>query len=233
MCAEGPIPAEAREINKMTDQDDRAAALTLIRGFADVSRETEHRLYNYVDELKKWSKAKNLVGPETLSSLWTRHVADSAQAVSCAPDARRWVDLGSGAGLPGLIVAALIAERDGASVDLVESNGKKCAFLRAAARRMQAPAKIHCRRIEDFVAEWREPVDVVTARALAPLEKLLDLASPLIARGAIAVFHKGQDVERELTQASTYWKFSYKLVPSRTQQGSALVIVDDCVRKSA
>ena len=217
----------------MTDGKDRAAGFAILRSLADVSRETEQRLDNYVDELQKWSKTNNLVGPETLSSLWTRHIADSAQAVNCAPGARRWVDLGSGAGLPGLIIAALIADRDGASVDLVESNGKKCAFLRSAARRMQVPAKVHCQRIEDFVADWREPVDVVTARALAPLEKLLEMAAPLIARGAITVFHKGQDVERELTQAAIYWKFSYKLVPSRTQPGSALVIVDDCVRKSA
>ena len=217
----------------MTDDMDRAAGLTIVRSLFDVSRETEQRLDNYVDELQKWSKAKNLVGPETLSSLWTRHVADSAQVVNCVPDARRWVDLGSGAGLPGLIIAALITDRDGASVDLVESNGKKCAFLRSAARKMAVPARIHCERIEDFTSKRHEPVDVVTARALAPLEKLLEMAEPLIARGAIAVFHKGQDVERELTQASTCWKFNYTLVPSRTQPDGALVIVDDCVRKSA
>jgi 16S rRNA (guanine527-N7)-methyltransferase len=217
----------------MTDDMDRTAGLAIARSLADVSRETELRLDNYVDELRKWSKAKNLVGPETLSSLWTRHVADSAQAVNCAPNARRWVDLGSGGGLPGLIIAALIADRDGTSVDLVESNGKKCAFLRSAVRKMGVPAKVHCDRIEQFFAKWDEPVDVVTARALAPLEKLLEMAEPLLARGAITVFHKGQDVERELTQAATCWKFSYKLVPSRTQPGSALVIVDDCVRKSA
>ncbi len=217
----------------MTDENDRAAGLAIVRSLIDVSRETERRLDNYVDELRKWSKTKNLVGPETLSSLWIRHVADSAQTVNCAPDARRWVDLGSGAGLPGLIIAALIADRDGASVDLVESNGKKCAFLRSAARKMAVPARIHCERIEDFTANRHDPVDAVTARALAPLEKLLQMAAPLIARGAIAVFHKGQDVERELTQASICWKCSYKLVPSRTQPGSALVIVDDCVRKSA
>ncbi len=217
----------------MTDDMDRAAGLTIVRSLFDVSRETEQRLDNYVDELQKWSKAKNLVGPETLSSLWIRHIADSAQAVNCAPNAKRWVDLGSGAGLPGLIIAALIADRDGASVDLVESNGKKCAFLRSAARKMAVPARIHCERIEDFTAKRHEPVDVVTARALAPLEKLLEMAEPLIARGAIAVFHKGQDVERELTQASTCWKFNYTLVPSRTQPDGALVIVDDCVRKSA
>ncbi len=212
---------------------DRAAGLAQLRDLTDVSRETEERLDNYADELQKWSKAKNLVGPETLSSLWTRHIADSAQAVACAPDALRWVDLGSGAGLPGMIVAILIAGRSGADVRLVESLSGKCAFLRAAIRRTGAPATVHCERIEDFVEGWREPVDAVTARALAPLEKLLAMAAPLIARGAKAVFHKGQDVERELTEAATYWKFSYRLVASRTQPGSALVIVDDCVRKSA
>ena len=213
--------------------ENRKAGLALIRDFVDVSRETEVRLDNYGDELRKWSPAKNLVGPDTLSSLWTRHIADCAQAVACMPGARRWVDLGSGAGLPGLIVAILIADREGADVRLVESSSGKCAFLRAATRRTGAPATVHCVRIEDFVDNWREPVDVVTARALAPLEKLLEMAAPLIARGAIAVFHKGQDVGRELTEASRCWTFSHTLIPSRTQSGSALVIINDCVRKSA
>ncbi|WP_436643728.1 16S rRNA (guanine(527)-N(7))-methyltransferase RsmG [Microbaculum sp. FT89] len=222
-----------RSNSKIDSDADRADGLALVRGLVDVSRETEAKLDNYVDELKKWSKAKNLVGPDTLSSLWTRHIADCAQAVACAPGARRWVDLGSGAGLPGMVVAILMAEKSGAAVHLVESLSGKCAFLRAAARRTGAPATVHCERIETFVERWHDPVDVVTARALAPLEKLLKMAAPMIARGAIAVFHKGQDVERELTRASTCWRFSYRLVPSRTQAGSALVIVDDCVRKSA
>jgi 16S rRNA (guanine527-N7)-methyltransferase len=143
------------------------------------------------------------------------------------------VDLGSGAGLPGLVIAALIASRPGADVRLVESNTGKCAFLRSAIRRAGLPGHVHCERIEAFVKAWRDPVDVVSARALAPLTDLLAMALPLLERGAIAVFHKGQDVERELTRAATCWTFSYRLVPSRTQAGSALVIVDDCAAKKA
>jgi len=217
----------------MTSDTDRTEGLALIRGFMPVSRETEARLDNYVDELKKWSKSRNLVGPETLSSLWTRHVADSAQAVDCLPDATRWMDLGSGAGLPGLVIACLIADKTDARVDLVESNGGKCAFLRAAARATGAPARVHNKRLEAVISDWSEPLDVVTARALAPLEKLLGMTAPLIAKGVIAVFHKGQDIDSELTQASTCWRFNHRLVPSRTRPGSALVIIDDCERKSA
>jgi len=212
---------------------ERADALSLIRAHLPVSRETEARLDLYAEELRRWSRAKNLVGPETLSRLWVRHIADSAQVLASAPDARRWVDLGSGAGFPGLVVAILLADTQGADIRLVESNGRKCAFLRAAARQAKAPAAVHCERIESFVAGWHKPVDVVSARALAPLSKLLDLAGPLIEAGAIGVFHKGQDVERELTEASTCWKFSYKLIPSWTQSGSALVILRDCERKTA
>ncbi|MCH5378147.1 MAG: 16S rRNA (guanine(527)-N(7))-methyltransferase RsmG [Planctomycetes bacterium] len=204
-----------------------------MRELLSVSRETEARLHRFADHLKRWTRAKNLVGPETLTSLWTRHIADSAQVLAAVPDSRRWVDLGSGAGFPGLIVAILIADMPGASVHLVESNGRKCAFLRAAARDCGAPAHIHNDRIEKFVENWRAPVDVVTARALAPLGKLVEMAAPLIKSGALAVFHKGQDVERELTEASTCWTLDYELVPSQTQGGSALVIIRDCERKSA
>lgn len=212
---------------------DRSAGLALIREHMDVSRETEVQLGAYAAELIRWSRAKNLIGPDTLGQLWTRHIADSAQVLSCAPEARSWVDLGSGAGFPGLVVSILLAGVNNADVHLVESNGRKCAFLRAAARQAVAPATVHCQRIEAFIAGWQRPVHVVTARALAPLSKLLEMTAPLIEAGAIGVFHKGQDVEFELTQAATCWKFSYQLVPSWTHSGSALVIVRDCERKTA
>lgn len=232
MCDGEPVSANRPEPGD-TVAGDRERGLEAIARFASVSRETVASLDNYADELRKWSRAKNLVGPDTLAFLWTRHIADCAQVVDCVPDARRFVDLGSGAGLPGVVVAILMNGKAGADVRLVESNGRKCAFLRAAARRCGAPARVHCERISAFVATWREPVDVVTARAVAPLGDLLEMACPLIQRGAVAVFHKGQDVARELTEASTCWKFSYRLAESRTQAGSALVVIDDCVRKSA
>ncbi|TCT11892.1 16S rRNA (guanine527-N7)-methyltransferase [Tepidamorphus gemmatus] len=210
---------------------DRAGGLALLESITDVSRETRDRLDRYADLLRRWSSAKNLVGPDTLSRLWTRHIADSAQAQACLPAARRWADLGSGAGLPGLIIAILLADRPGACVDLVESNGRKCAFLRAAQRATGAAAQIQCRRIEDYVVTAPADIEAVSARALAPLDRLLTLAFPLLARGAVGVFHKGQDVERELTRASICWKFTHELIPSRTQPGAAIVIVRNCVAR--
>ncbi|MEJ8574952.1 16S rRNA (guanine(527)-N(7))-methyltransferase RsmG [Microbaculum marinum] len=204
-----------------------------MRSFVTVSRETEARLDAFAAHLRRWTRAKNLVGPDTLKNLWTRHIADSAQVVALMPEARRWVDLGAGAGFPGLVVASLVCGDLGSRVDLVESNGRKCAFLRSAARETGVPATVHCDRIERFATDWSGAADVVTARALAPLVKLLDLTAPLIQKGCVGVFHKGQDVERELTEASTYWTFAHELVSSRTPGGGALVIVRDCERKSA
>jgi 16S rRNA (guanine527-N7)-methyltransferase len=211
---------------------DREAGLSIIEGLVPVSRETRHRLDDYADELARWNRAKNLVSTDTLQSLWTRHIADSAQVLACAPQARRWLDLGSGAGLPGLVVAILVSDSPDAEVRLVESNGRKCAFLRTAARRTGAPVVVHNQRIEDFVAENDVSFDVVTARALAPLPKLLEMAYPLLRTGARGIFHKGQDVERELTEASTCWTFNYQLVASRTRPGSALVVIDDCTART-
>lgn len=211
---------------------DRDEGLALLESITDVSRETRDRLDRYAETLERWSRAKNLVGPDTLSRLWTRHIADSAQAQACLPEALRWADLGSGAGLPGLIIAILLADRPGARVDLVESNGRKCAFLRAAQRETGAAARVQCLRIEDYVAKAPVDIEAVSARALAPLDRLIALAFPILSAGAVGVFHKGQDVERELTQASICWKFTHELVPSRTQPGAAIVIVRDCVARS-
>lgn len=211
---------------------DRAEGLALIETIAPVSRETVDRLDRFAAILSRWSKAKNLVGPDTLARIWTRHIADSVQAQACVPEARRWADLGAGAGLPGLVIAILLAGEHRANVDLVESNGRKCAFLRAAQRETGAAATIRCMRIEDYVGDIAREVEAVSARALAPLDRLIALAYPLLAAGAVGVFHKGQDVERELTEASRCWTFTHELVPSRTQTGAAIVIVRDCVARA-
>ncbi len=163
------------------------------------------RLEAFVSLLERWQRVHNLVGSDTLNNVWERHVADSAQLVTLAPDARRWLDLGSGAGFPGVVVAILIREREGARVDLVESNQKKCAFLREAIRTTEAPAAVHCERIESVVKQFIEPVDVVTARALAPLATLCTYAEGLVSRGAVALFHKGRGLDRELADARQLW----------------------------
>ena len=141
------------------------------------------------------------------------------------PDAKRWVDLGSGAGFPGLVIACALANTAGAAVHLVESNAKKAAFLREAARHTGAPAFIHAVRIEEFVQNFAEQADAVTARGLAPLQVLLKLAYPLLKTGAPGVFPKGQDVDAELTKASKCWNIHAELVPSKTDSQSRIVVV--------
>jgi 16S rRNA (guanine527-N7)-methyltransferase len=202
---------------------DRARAVALLAG--TVSRETWTRLDGLVALLLKWQATTNLIAPSTLSEIWTRHVADSAQLLRLAPDARKWVDLGSGGGFPGLVIACAMADHPGAKIDLVESNQKKSAFLREAARTLGVPAIVHARRIEDFVSAPAQSFDVVTARALAPLDKLMDYAGPLLKTGAIGLFPKGQDAESELTAASKSWTMDAQLVPSVTDPQARIVVV--------
>src|SRR5262249_2476935 len=142
--------------------------------------------------------------------------ADSLQLLPLASTARIWVDFGSGAGFPGLVIACVLAGTPDAAVHLVESHGKKAAFLRESARRLGLPVEVHHDRVEIFVQRFARPVDVVTARALASLADLLGWASPLLERGAQGLFLKGQDVDAELTHASKYWNIDATLVPSTT-----------------
>jgi len=191
---------------------DKNAALALTA----VSRETEARLDRYLELLREWQAKTNLVAPSTLPQLWTRHVADSLQLLSLAPQARIWVDLGSGGGFPGVVLACALADTEGARVHMVERNAKKAAFLREALRITHAPGVVHLAEIGHTVDRFGGPVDCVTARALAPLNQLIGFAQPLVQNGAKALFLKGQDVEAELTEATRYWKIEPKLIPSRT-----------------
>ena len=197
----------------------RALALT------PVSRETEERLNNFVDLLLLWQSKFNLVASSTLPILWTRHVANSLQLLPLAPDAKVWVDFGSGAGFPGIPIACALADTPGAMVHLVESVGKKANFLREVVRELGLPAKVHQERAEKFGESFAETVHVVTARALAPLKVLCDQAFPLIAKGAVGLFPKGQDVAAELTEAAKYWRLEASTVPSVTSAEGAIVIV--------
>jgi 16S rRNA (guanine527-N7)-methyltransferase len=187
-----------------------------------VSRETSAKLDLLVAELLRWQRIKNLVGPATLAEVWTRHIADSLQLVDLAPGAKRWVDLGSGAGFPGLVIAIAGAER-GVEVHLVESNARKCAFLRHVARLSGAPATVHEARIEDVIASFRGQAEVVSARALAPLGTLLAWTEPLLTTGTIGLFPKGRDVSAELTLAAKSWRFDTEMVPSRTDSEARIL----------
>jgi 16S rRNA (guanine527-N7)-methyltransferase len=209
------------------DPADKERALALI----NVSRETQTRLETYVDVLLDWSQRQNLIGPSTIPTIWTRHVADSLQLLELAPKAKVWADFGAGAGFPGIPIACALAGQEGAAVHLVESIGKKANFLREAVKVTGAPAVVHQERAEKFSAEHGDSVDVVTARALAPLKLLCDLAFPLIQRGAIGLFPKGQDVDAELTEATKYWKIEATKEPSKTSPDGSIVIVTGLSRK--
>ncbi|MGY3531536.1 16S rRNA (guanine(527)-N(7))-methyltransferase RsmG [Bradyrhizobium sp. USDA 4452] len=191
---------------------DRAEALTL----TPVSRETEARLDRYIALLLEWQAKTNLVAPSTLPNLWTRHVSDSLQLLSLAPSAKSWVDLGSGGGFPGVVLACALAETQGARIHLVERIAKKAAFLREAIRVTASPGTVHLADIGDTVDRIAGPIDCVTARALAPLHQLIGFAEPWVKKGAKALFLKGQDVEAELTEATKYWNIEPKLHSSRT-----------------
>jgi 16S rRNA (guanine527-N7)-methyltransferase len=206
---------------------DKAAALSLI----GVSRETEMRLDRYVDLLKQWQTKTNLVAPSTLPQLWTRHIADSLQLLALAPTAKVWIDLGSGGGFPGVVLACALAEIPGAMVHLVERNAKKAAFLREAVRVTGAPSVVHLAEIRDIVDRFASSVDCVTARALAQLHQLISFAEPLVRKGAKALFLKGQDVEAELTEATKYWKIQPKLHSSCTGGQGWIVELDQIERR--
>jgi 16S rRNA (guanine527-N7)-methyltransferase len=206
---------------------DKAAALAL----TPVSRETEQRLDRYIDLLREWQAKTNLVAPSTLPTLWTRHISDSLQLLTLAPSARMWVDLGSGGGFPGIVLACALAERQGSMVHLVERNAKKAAFLREALRVTNSQGTVHLSDIEDSVDRIKDAVDCVTARAVAPLHQLIGFAEPLVKRGARVLFLKGQDVEAELTEATKYWNIVPNLHSSRTGGQGWIVELDRIERR--
>lgn len=171
--------------------------------------------------LAEWNAVMNLVGPATIATYWNRHAWDSAQLLTFAPEARTWADLGAGAGLPGVVLAILLKDTPGARVHLVESMAKRCRFLRVVADELALPVEIHNARAEDLDLK----VEVVTARACAPMVRLLGYAQPYLKRGATAWFLKGQDVASELAEAATYWKFESDLRPSRSDPRGQIVQV--------
>ncbi len=183
------------------------------------------RLTIYADLLGRWQRTINLVAPSTLPDLWSRHIGDSLQVQAAAPAARRWVDLGSGGGFPGLVTAIVLAEVAGARVHLVESDKRKAAFLAAVSRETGVPATVHAERIEAFVPRHDEPVDAVSARALAPLDKLVAYSHAFLRAGAVGVFPKGRTAASELTHLHLDRRFSIESVPSRTEDGASLLIV--------
>lgn len=172
--------------------------------------------------LADWNERMNLVGPATLPQFWSRHAWDSAQLLPLAPDAETWADLGAGAGFPGLVLAILLKGRADARVHLVESMAKRCRFLSEVATALALPAQVINARAE----EVKLKVDVVTARAVAPLTRLLGFAQPYMARGARALFLKGQDAEAEIAEARAAWRFDVDILPSQSDPRGRILSIE-------
>ncbi len=233
---------------------DRQNALAMF----DVSRETIARLDRFVDLLLAWQRRINLISPSTIPSLWTRHVADSLQLLELAeaspphpspqagedksicPSPRAvegraggvWLDLGSGGGFPGIVIACALADVPGAQIHLIESNMKKAAFLREAVRETKVPGIVHAARIETLVPVLGGAADYVTARALAPLPDLLEMIAPFLKKGAKAFLLKGQDLDIELTEATKRWSIEAETLPSKTSKAGRILIVHALSRRT-
>jgi 16S rRNA (guanine527-N7)-methyltransferase len=198
------------------------------QGFAEivpVSRETLARLETYAALLTRWAARINLVGRDTIADLWRRHILDSAQLWAFVPDrARSTIDLGTGAGLPGLVLAILGVP----GVELVEADSRKCAFLREAARITEVDVTIRSCRIQ---AMPPHSVDLVTARACAPLDRLLGLAEPFLAPDAECLFLKGERVEEELTLARKHWTMTASACQSRSDPRGVVLRLQQVARE--
>ncbi|MGB3537121.1 MAG: 16S rRNA (guanine(527)-N(7))-methyltransferase RsmG [Mesorhizobium sp.] len=171
-----------------------------------VSRETFGRLEEFEALFQKWNARINLVAPSTLGDTWGRHILDSAQLFQLAPSALKWVDLGSGGGFPGLVLAFLLRERQGSIIHLIESNRKKASFLQSVTGQFDLPAHVVAKRVEDCYPLVIQP-EIVTARALAPLPLLFDMAAPWLTAGTTALFHKGRDYRSEVAESAHRWSF--------------------------
>ena len=176
--------------------------------------------------LADWNGRINLVSAASLAEFWPRHAFDSAQLRPLAPDARTWVDIGAGAGFPGLVLAILLKGAPGVRVHLVESQAKRCRFLAEAVERLALPAEVHNARAEDLTL----PADVVTARAVAPLGRLLGFARPFFAKGAVGLFFKSEGVEAEIAEAREAWRFTCNITPSASDPRGRILKLEGLAR---
>lgn len=198
-----------------------------------VSRETWEKFQHYERLLRQWQRKTNLVANSTLDDIWARHFTDSLQFLDLMPGATRVADIGSGGGFPGLVIAILLSEQHPqAHIHLIESVTKKCAFLRQVARGVGVAdnVTVHDERAESVLPSL-DDLDVLTARALAPLSVLFDLGESVLSRGTIGVFAKGRDHRLEIDMAAKDWHFDCEVTPSRTENGSVLLRVSNVRRK--
>jgi 16S rRNA (guanine527-N7)-methyltransferase len=203
-----------------TSVEDREEALRLCPRL----RPVEEELSLYERLLRKWQSKINLVADSTLAKVWTRHFADSAQILDAVPNIFEWVDLGSGAGFPGMVLAICLKGRPDAQVHLIESDQRKAAFLRAVSRETGAPATIHLGRIETELPKLQGKIGGVTARGVAPLPQLLAWSKDLLLKNAIGVFLKGEDWRNELTLSQSTSNFEFRSIPSRINPKGRLIL---------
>ena len=216
----------------MTDASTHSRPIRYIEGPSDfqnafgVPRETVEKLELYAALLTQWQKAVNLVSPSTLGDIWHRHFADSAQLAGLVSIPKSWVDLGSGAGFPGLVIAILLANHENCVVHLIESNGRKCAFLGEVARRTGVAVRVHEGRIENMVKSGAiGAADVVSSRALAPLDRLLGLAKEFFNSETCGLFLKGREAAREIDEAKRIWCFDHHTVQNHTNADGCIIEV--------
>lgn len=191
------------------------------------------RLETYVAALVKWQRRINLIGPATVADIWRRHILDCGQLAALVPAGPlRVCDLGSGAGLPGLVLAALgVGAGEGACLDLVESDSRKAAFLREANRLMGSHARIENRRIEEMAETGAAGYDIITARALAPLPKLLEMSNNLLKTSGKLLFLKGKATDAELTESEKAWKMRVTKMPSASDSEGVILLIEDLERR--
>ncbi|MBP1851856.1 16S rRNA (guanine(527)-N(7))-methyltransferase RsmG [Rhizobium halophytocola] len=197
-----------------------------------VSRETRGKLEHFIDIFQKWSRRINLIAPSTREDLWSRHILDSAQLFKMGKGAKNWLDLGSGGGFPGVVLAILLCDQEQGFINLVESNHKKAAFLRTALMETGARGSVNACRIED-AADRNLPADIVSARALAALDSLLQLSAPWLENRpkARALFHKGRDYAAELDKARDHWQFDLVIHKSVIELDSVVLEIGGLTRK--
>lgn len=211
-------------IDEKTLAKDREAAFRI----TPVSRETGERLDHFVELFLKWQRVVQLVAPSTLGTLWTRHIADSLQLLPDIEDAQEVVDVGSGGGFPGLVLSIAAP---GKKFHLIESDTRKASFLREAARVSNSPAGVYAERVESVAKRLGTGIHMVTARAFAPLPKLLELSEPFFVSGAKGVFLKSQDIDDELTTAAKSWNVNYQLRNSLTDPRGRILLIDKAERQ--
>lgn len=202
--------------------NNRLHALNLV----PVSRETADRFDIFVDRLNHWNIKKNLISEATSGNVWIRHIADSAQILLFHPRAIRWLDIGSGAGFPGMVLAMQLADVSGAVVHCVESDQRKCSFLREVARATRAPAIVHPARVEFLNPSTSGTiVDGITARALAPMSATLDMAKAWLLAGAIGIFPRGRSIRKQFDAFPCPMRFEFKTMLSLVETTVSIIRV--------